>query len=415
MGQVASLPARRTGSHYFFLFALLSLCALLLVGPQVAAAAADPGFEKWKKEFRKQALKEGITPETFDRAFKGIDSPDQWVLDKASFQPEFKAPVWQYFDNRVTKYAVQRGKAKKKELKPWLDKIEKQSGVNPNILLAIWSMESSFGAILDNKTVMRSVIRSLATLAYADPKRKKFGTSQLLAALQILQSGKIDESNLTGSWAGAMGHTQFIPTSYQAYAVDMDGDGKKDIWNSVPDALATAANLLKKNGWVSGQTWGYEVTIPDRKLPAGKLKISEWEKLGVKRVRGKEFPRPNDVAELKLPAGRKGPAFLMLKNFFVIKRYNNSDRYAAAVGILADQIGGAPPLSKDWKRPFTKLDRDEIIELQTKLKEKGFYDGEIDGKAGGGTRKAILKFEESVGVDLQGFPSKEVLELIRKN
>ncbi|MBY6209982.1 lytic murein transglycosylase [Microbulbifer agarilyticus] len=415
MGQVASLPARCTGSHYFFLFALLSLCALLLVGPRVAAAAADPGFEKWKKEFRKQALKEGITPETFDRAFKGIDSPDQWVLDKASFQPEFKAPVWQYFDNRVTKYAVQRGKAKKKELKPWLDKIEKQSGVNPNILLAIWSMESSFGAILDNKTVMRSVIRSLATLAYADPKRKKFGTSQLLAALQILQSGKIDESNLTGSWAGAMGHTQFIPTSYQAYAVDMDGDGKKDIWNSVPDALATAANLLKKNGWVTGQTWGYEVTIPDRKLPAGKLKISEWEKLGVKRVRGKEFPRPNDVAELKLPAGRKGPAFLMLKNFFVIKRYNNSDRYAAAVGILADQIGGAPPLSKDWKRPFTKLDRDEIIELQTKLKEKGFYDGEIDGKAGGGTRKAILKFEESAGVDLQGFPSKEVLDLLRKN
>ncbi|MCK7598859.1 lytic murein transglycosylase [Microbulbifer sp. CAU 1566] len=380
----------------------------------MANAAADAGFEKWKQEFRKTAMKEGITAETFDRAFKGIDSPDQWVLDKASFQPEFTAPAWQYFDNRITKYAVQRGRAKKKELQPWLDKIEKQSGVNPNILLAIWSMESSFGAILDNQTVMRSVVRSLATLAYADPKRKKFGTSQLLAALKILQSGDIDESHLTGSWAGAMGHTQFIPTSYQAYAVDMDGDGKRDIWNSVPDALATAANLLKKNGWVSGQTWGYEVTIPDRKLPAGKLKISEWEKLGVKRVGGKAFPRPDDVAELKVPAGRGGPAFLMLKNFFVIKRYNNSDRYAAAVGILGDQIGGAAPLAKDWKRPFTRLDHDEVVELQTKLKEKGFYDGEIDGKAGGGTRKAILKFEESAGVELQGFPSKEVLELLRK-
>ncbi|MFV8783898.1 lytic murein transglycosylase [Microbulbifer sp. SA54] len=390
------------------------LLSLLIAAPHFASAAADPGFEKWKQEFRKQAIAEGISAETFDRAFKGIDSPDQWVLDKASFQPEFKAPAWQYFDNRITKYAVKRGKEKKQELKPWLDKIEKQSGVNPNILLAIWSMESSFGAILDNQTVMRSVIRSLATLAYADPKRKKFGSSQLLAALKILQSGDIDESHLTGSWAGAMGHTQFIPTSYQAYAVDMDGDGKRDIWNSVPDALATAANLLKKNGWRTGETWGYEVTIPDRKLPAGKLKISEWEKLGVKRVGGKAFPRKDDIAELKVPAGRGGPAFLMLKNFFVIKRYNNSDRYAAAVGILADQIGGAAPLTKDWKRPFTRLDQDEVIELQTKLKEKGFYDGEIDGKAGGGTRKAILKFEESAGVELQGFPSKEVLELLRK-
>ncbi|WGL15075.1 lytic murein transglycosylase [Microbulbifer bruguierae] len=407
MGLFASTPSRRS-------YLCSSLFSLLVMVPLLVSAAADPGFEKWKKEFRQTAMKEGISAETFDRAFKGVDSPDQWVLDKASYQPEFKAPAWQYFDNRITKFAVKRGRDKKQELQPWLDKIEKQSGVNPNILLAIWSMESSFGAILDNQTVMRSVIRSLATLAYADPKRKKFGTSQLLAALKILQSGDIDESHLTGSWAGAMGHTQFIPTSYQAYAVDMDGDGKRDIWNSVPDALATAANLLKENGWRSGETWGYEVTIPDNKLPAGKLKISEWEKLGVTRVSGKAFPRPDDIAELKVPAGRGGPAFLMLKNFFVIKRYNNSDRYAAAVGILADQIGGGAPLTKDWKRPFTRLDHDEVVELQTKLKEKGFYDGEIDGKAGGETRKAILKFEESAGVELQGFPSKEVLELLRK-
>ncbi|QIL90451.1 lytic murein transglycosylase [Microbulbifer sp. SH-1] len=407
MLQSPTAPLRRFGFISFLISALLVL-------PLFAHAAADPGFEKWKQEFRKQALAEGITAETFDRAFKGIDSPDQWVLDKASFQPEFKAPAWQYFDNRITKFAVKRGREKKQELQPWLEKIEKKFGVNPNILLAIWSMESSFGAILDNQNVMRSVVRSLATLAYADPKRKKFGTNQLLAALKILQSGDIDESHLTGSWAGAMGHTQFIPTSYQAYAVDMDGDGKRDIWNSVPDALATAASLLSKNGWRSGETWGYEVTIPERKLPAGKLTIAEWEKLGVKRVRGQAFPRPDDVAELKVPAGRGGPAFLVLKNFFVIKRYNNSDRYALAVGILADQIGGAEPLTRDWKRPFTKLDHDEVVELQTKLKEKGFYDGEVDGKAGGETRKAILKFEESAGVELQGFPSKEVLELLRK-
>ncbi|MFC6981381.1 lytic murein transglycosylase [Microbulbifer taiwanensis] len=365
------------------------------------------------KDFRKTALKNGISGEVYDRAFKGITSPDQWVLDKASYQPEFKAPVWQYFDNRVQKRAVERGKKEKEKLQPWLDKIEQRFGVNPNILLAIWSVESSYGGILDNQNVMRSVIRSLATLAYADPQRKKFGRQQLLSALKILQSGDIDESHLTGSWAGAMGHTQFIPTSYQAYAVDMDGDGKRDIWNSIPDALGTAASLLSNNGWRKGETWGYEVTIPDRKLPAGKLTIGEWEKLGVKRANGEPFPRKSDKAELKLPDGRGGPAFLMLKNFFVIKRYNNSDRYATAIGLLADQIGGAPGLVHDWKRPFTRIDSAQVEELQKLLKDKGFYKGEIDGKAGSGTRKAIEAFEKSAGVDVQGYPSLEVLELLQ--
>lgn len=397
-----------------------ALCAslLLCLSPLFTAAAAadDQDFQNWIREFRKTAIAEGISPEVYDRAFKGITSPDQWVLDKASYQPEFKAPVWQYFDNRVTKGAVRRGRAKKKELQPWLDKIEQRFGVNPNVLLAIWSIESSYGAILDNETVMRNVIRSLATLAYADPQRRKFGRQQLLAALKILQSGDIDESHLTGSWAGAMGHTQFIPTSYQAYAVDIDGDGRRDIWNSVPDALATAASLLSKNGWRRGETWGYEVTIPERKLPAGKLTLAEWEnKWGVKRVRGKSFPRPNDRAELKLPAGRNGPAFLMLKNFFVLKRYNNSDRYATAVGLLADRIGGGSGLVHGWQRPFTPVDSTQVKEMQKLLKARGLYKGEIDGKAGSGTRGAIREFERSIGVEVQGYPSKEVLEQLRKN
>ncbi|KUJ82864.1 lytic murein transglycosylase [Microbulbifer flavimaris] len=394
-------------------FRFLILSFLLIFTFPVSAA--DEGFQQWVKDFRKTALANGISPEVFDRAFAGIESPDQWVLDKASYQPEFKAPVWQYFDNRVQQRAIRMGRAKKEELQPWLDKIEQRFGVNPNILLAIWSIESSFGAILDNQKVIRSVVRSLATLAYADPKRSKFGRQQLLAALKILESGDVDEKHLVGSWAGAMGHTQFIPTSYQAYAVDIDGDGKRDIWNSVPDALATAASLLSKNGWRSGETWGYEVTIPERKLPAGKLTLREWEKLGVKRVNGKAFPRPDDKAELKLPAGRGGPAFLMLKNFFVLKRYNNSDRYATAVGLLADQIGGGKGLVQDWPRPFTPIDSTEVEELQKLLKERGLYEGEIDGKAGSGTRKGIQQFEKSIGVEVQGFPSKEVLEELRKN
>ncbi|WP_308364183.1 MULTISPECIES: lytic murein transglycosylase [unclassified Microbulbifer] len=377
--------------------------------------AADQGFQDWIKEFRKTAIASGISGETYDRAFEGITAPDPWVLEKARYQPEFVAPVWQYFDNRVQKRAIMRGREEKQRLQPWLNRIEQRFGVNPNILLAIWSVESSYGDVLGNEKVMRNVIRSLATLAYADPKRGKFARTQLLAALKILQSGDIDKTHLTGSWAGAMGHTQFIPTSYQAYAVDMDGDGKRDIWNSVPDALATAASLLEKNGWRRGRTWGYEVTIPERKLPAGTLTIAEWEKLGVKRVRGQRFPRRDDRAELKLPDGRGGPAFLMIKNFFVLKRYNNSDRYATAIGLLADRIGGAPGLVHDWQRPFTPIDSAETEELQRLLKQKGFYEGEIDGKVGPGTRGAIKEFEKSIGVEVQGYPGREVLEQLRKN
>ncbi|WP_445359321.1 lytic murein transglycosylase [Microbulbifer sp. ANSA005] len=397
-----------------YLSAILVISAVLLASNTHAQEKADPAFEQWVKEFRKTAIKSGISAEVYDQAFKGITSPDQWVLDRAAYQPEFKAPVWQYFDNRVQKRAIERGKREKEKMKPWLDKIQKRFGVDPNILLAIWSVESSFGGILGNDKVMRSVIRSLATLAYADPQRKKFGRQQLLAALKILQAGDVEGEHLLGSWAGAMGHTQFIPTSYQAYAVDIDGDGKRDIWNSIPDALATAANLLSSNGWQRGKPWGYEVNIPARKMPAGKMSVAEWEKLGVTRANGEPFPSKKAIAELKLPDGRNGPAFLVFKNFFVLKRYNNSDRYAIAIGLLADRIGGGAPLVNDWKRPFTPLDSVQVEELQKLLKQKGFYTGEIDGKAGPGTRKAVSEFEKSAGVEVQGYPSKEVLELLKK-
>ena len=216
----------------------------------------------------------GISEATFDRAFRDVTDPDPEVLEKARTQAEFKAPAWDYFDNRVQEQSIANGRAMARKWKPWLDRIEKRFGVDRNILLAIWSMESNYGEILKDKKVMRNVVRSLATLAYADKRRAKFARTQLIAALKILQTGDIDESHLTGSWAGAMGHTQFIPTSYQAYAVDMDGDGRRDIWNSVPDALATAANLLRKNGWQAGKTWGYEVALPDgKKFPSGSMSL----------------------------------------------------------------------------------------------------------------------------------------------
>lgn len=388
----------------------LALSLLLSSAP----AHADAGFENWVASFRKVAAQSGISSSTYNRAFAGVDSIDPEVLEKARYQPEFTAPVWDYFDNRVHENSVAVGRQMAKKWKPWLDKIEARYGVDRNILLAIWSMESNYGEILKRDDVMRNVVRSLATLAYADKKRAKFARTQLIAALKILQSGDIDESHLTGSWAGAMGHTQFIPTSYQAYAVDMDGNGKRDIWNSVPDALATAANLLRKNGWQGGKTWGYEVSLPSGKLPGGSLTISKWASLGVTRASGKPFKNGAEKAELKVPDGRGGPAFLMTKNFYVIKRYNNADKYALAVGLLADEIAGYGGLVQDWNRPFTKLSFAEKQELQERLSEHGYYDGKFDGKIGEGSKAAIRAFQAQAGLDQDGNPSLEVLSRLRR-
>jgi membrane-bound lytic murein transglycosylase B len=389
----------------------LSLALLMSASP----ALADAGFQRWVSNFRSTAAQSGISGTTFDRAFRNVKDIDPEVLQKARFQPEFTAPVWDYFDNRVHEQSVAVGRDMARKWKPWLDRIEAKYGVDRYILLAIWSMESNYGEILKRDDVMRNVVRSLATLAYADERRAKFARTQLIAAMKILQSGDIDESHLTGSWAGAMGHTQFIPTSYLAYAVDMDGNGRRDIWNSVPDALATAANLLRKNGWQSGKTWGYEVSLPaGRKFPSGSRSLSQWQSIGVARASGKPFRNGSDKAELKVPDGRAGPAFLMTKNFFVIKRYNNADKYALAVGLLADEIAGYGGLVQDWNRPFTKLSFEEKQELQQRLSAYGYYEGKFDGKIGEGSRAAIKAFQAKAGLTQDGHPSMEVLSTLRK-
>ncbi len=394
--------------------AFAAVIALALMGSG-SPANADQGFRNWVASFKSVATKSGISGRTYDRAFADVDAPDPEVIEKARFQPEFKAPVWDYFDNRVHEQSVAVGQAMAKKYAKTLASIERRYGVDRHILLAIWSMESNYGEILKNDKVMRSVVRSLSTLAYADKRRAKFARTQLIAALKILQSGDIDESDLTGSWAGAMGHTQFIPTSYQAYGVDFDGNGSRDIWNSVPDALATAANLLAKNGWRSGATWGYEVRLPaDRKFPKGRASIGEWQKMGAVRADGQAFPRMGDKASLKLPDGRGGPAFLVIGNFSVIKRYNNADKYALAVGLLADQIAGRGQLAKDWKRPFTPLSFAEKEELQNHLVTLGYYDGKVDGKIGEGSRDAITAFQKRAGLTPDGHPSKEVLSILRQ-
>jgi membrane-bound lytic murein transglycosylase B len=411
MFQEVSMRVQKAGRRKGLAWAAAGLSLFFALAP--TGASADQGFRQWIASFRGVAAKSGISGSTYDRAFRGVTEPDPEVLEKARFQPEFTAPVWDYFDNRVHENSVAVGRQMARKWKPWLDRIETRFGVDRYILLAIWSMESNYGEILKNDKVMRNVVRSLATLAYGDERRAKFARTQLIAALKILQTGDIDESHLMGSWAGAMGHTQFIPTSYQAYAVDADGNGRRDIWNSVPDALGTAANLLHKNGWQAGRTWGYEVRLPGGKLPGGTLSIDKWESLGVERANGKPFKRGSEKAELKLPDGRGGPTFLMTRNFFVLKRYNNADKYALAVGLLADEIAGYGGLVQDWQRPFTKLTFEQRQELQQRLSAHGYYDGKADGKIGEGSRSAIKAFQAQRGLSPDGHPSMEVLKFLR--
>ncbi|MEM0900410.1 MAG: lytic murein transglycosylase [Pseudomonadota bacterium] len=385
------------------------------IGLGVSSAHADAGFQRWVREFRGVAAREGVSTAIYDRAFANVKSPDSEVLRKARFQPEFKDEAWQYIDSRVNERTIGNGQQMMRKHGRLLDRIERQMGVSKNIVLAIWSMESSYGEALKDRSRLHYVPQALATLAYADKRRARFARGQLIEALKIAQRGDVPLNGLVGSWAGAMGHTQFIPTSYTAFATDGDGDGRKDIWNSVPDALFTAANLLRRNSWKSGQTWGYEVVLPaGRKFPGGKMSLGEWQRIGVRRASGREFPRSSQRAELKVLQGRDGPAFLMIDNFFVLKRYNNADKYALGVGLLADQIGGFPPPTRDWKRPYTRLSVAQAEELQARLARKGFYEGDIDGKPGPMTRGAVKAFQARYGLAQDGFPSMEVLSVLRR-
>ena len=376
---VCNMRIRNSISLYFSGLVVAVLWAVL------QPAHADTGFRAWIQNFRGEAISQGVTGSVYDDAFRGVTEPDLLVLEKANYQPEFKAEVWEYLDSRVQERAITNGQVMLQQYAKELASIEKSSGVDRHVLLAIWSMESNYGAVLQDKSKLHYIPRALATLAYADPKRAKFARTQLIAALKILQRGDVEQAELLGSWAGAMGHTQFIPTSYIAYAVDFDGDGKSDIWHSVPDALATAAQLLKKNGWRSGESWGYEI------LPSNK----------------------GSGEELLALQADKGPVFALQKNFFVVKRYNNADKYALAVLLLSDRIAGKPAPIKDWTRPYTPLDMTEKEELQRLLAAHGFYSGVVDGLIGGESREAIKRFQASKNVEQTGYASKEVLQQLR--
>jgi membrane-bound lytic murein transglycosylase B len=343
----------------------------------------------------------------------GVDS-DPEVLDRARRQPEVVEPVKDYVEKRVSPTRIETGKVKISEWQDAVAGIEEKYGVPANVLVAIWGIESNFGKSMGNK----NVLGSLATLTKAGYRADYFN-GELLAALEIMRDGKIDKAQMVGSWAGAMGQIQFMPTSYLTYAVDHDGDGRKDIWNSIPDSLASTANFLKERGWRRDGDWGYEVKIPPNFdfATAWKKKdqtLAGWSKMGLERADGKAFPRPNEKARFYLPAGGAGPVFLVLKNFDVIKRYNNADSYALAVAHLADRIAGKDPFVSPWPDDVVPLSRSERKELEQLIASKVLTTpGQSAGKESHAIRLAIIKFQKTEGLLPDGHPSRALLQRLR--
>ena len=371
-------------------------------------AERDQRFARWVAEFSASARAAGISETTLQSAFEGIRFMPR-VTQADGAQAEFTRTVWDYLDSAVSAQRVVRGQDRLLEARPAVDASAARYGVPAEILAAIWGMESNYGSFTGDIPT----IDALATLGF-EGRREAWARGQLLAALKILQNGDIPRAQMVGSWAGAMGQTQFLPTNFLAYAVDADGDGRRDIWGSLPDVMASTANFLARSGWQAGQPWGREVRLPpgfDLALADGEQRrpAAAWAALGVQTMDGAQLPALADAA-LLLPAGARGPAFIVGPNFRTILRYNNSTSYALAVGLLSQALAGGPAVQTPWPRDLQALSRSQLLALQTALNTRGFDSGTPDGVAGPATRSAIRRYQQSVGLPADGYPTLELLQ-----
>lgn len=378
----------------------------------VHLAASRTGFDDWVSAFKGRAGAQGIRPDTLEAAFRGVGF-DEDVIKRDRNQSEFTKTIWQYLDSAVSERRIANGKAAMFVHRTALDAIERKYGVEKEVVVAVWGLESGFGVNRGSN----DVVQSLATLAY-EGRRGPFFEEQLVAALKILQNGDTDPRSMTGSWAGAMGHTQFIPTSYLAYAVDFTGDGKRDIWSDDPtDALASTAAYLKNAGWTKGQPWGVEVRLPagfdyaqaNRKITK---RPAAWARLGVTDMAGRAVPN-HGPASILLPAGAQGAAFMIFDNFAAIERYNAADAYVIGVGHLSDRIGGGGPIRGSWPTDSRALSFAERKEMQERLTQAGFDTQGVDGRIGPNTIDAIRDYQRTRGLVADGYPSLALLSTLR--
>jgi membrane-bound lytic murein transglycosylase B len=386
--------------------------------PLTPSAAAGPApapllpqdlkFQTFVHDYRQTAMAAGIRGETYDSAMAHV-TRKQSVEDLNLYQPEFSRPVWLYLDSAVSDKRVANGQQALAANLQTLSSLEAKYGVPKEILVSIWGNESNYGT----GTEPFNMFEALATLAYDGP-RVDYARPELIAALKIMQQQHFDPSIMTSSWAGAFGQTQFVPSTFLAHAVDGDGDGIIDLWHSSADALASAANVLADAGWQRGNVWGYEIRLPagfayeladvDNTKP-----VAEWRKLGVKTVLGGELPKSEEYGAIYLPAGARGPAFMVFDNFKVILKYNNAASYALAVSLLADRLKGGMAVQAPWPRDEQPLTRDERIAFQTYLAKLGYDIGKIDGILGKKARAALREWQKAHGLPADGFPTQDLL------
>jgi membrane-bound lytic murein transglycosylase B len=381
--------------------------AVLLPAPAMGALPADE-FASCLDGLRDRAAAQDVGPATIDRLLGGL-TPSERVIELDRRQPEFTTTLHDYLNTRVDAGRIRHGRRMLREHADLLARIEADYGVPARYLVAFWGLESNFG----RTTGSMSTVRSLATLA-CDRRRGAFFESELIAALQLVDEQTVSAAQLRGSWAGALGNFQFLPSVYRGHAVDADGDGRIDLWDSLPDAAESAANFLRARGWTPGQRWGREVRLPegfDYRLAGREQPVSEWAQAGLRRASGEPLPAAALDARLIVPAGAEGPAFLVYPNFDVIMRWNPSRAYALSVGLLADRLIGAPPLNQPPPdRPALAIDTIEA--LQTALQQRGFDAGPVDGRLGPQTRQAVRAFQDQQAMTRDGYPDRGVLSAL---
>ncbi len=389
---------------------MMALSAALAIA--VAPVANGAGFAECIVGLQARALEQGISPTVVDEVLGQVTHIDRVIeLDRA--QPEFTTTFADYFNRRVTRQRIEQGQALVANHRDLLDRIRRETGVPPHVLVSFWGMETNFGRNFGNMPVPDS----LATLA-CDTRRSEYFTGELMDALRIIDGGDVTADRMQGSWAGAMGHVQFMPSVFLRYAVDGDGDGKRDLWGSVPDALASAGNFVRGIGWKAEQRWGQEVALPkgfsyDLAGRGQRLPLSEWHRLGIRTAFGEALPVEDIEASLIIPSGHGGPAFLVYDNFNVIMRWNRSEFFALSVGHLADRIAGAPALRRAPPEDAPRLSREEVKQIQRDLNRLGFDAGPSDGIFGPSTRNALSRFQSSAAMIADGHPDRKVIEALR--
>ncbi|MGW9331824.1 lytic murein transglycosylase [Bosea sp. NPDC055594] len=386
--------------------------ALILALPFVLAApAAFANFDSCVAGLRSAAAAKGVSGATFDRAMAGV-TPDMKIIEAMNNQPEFKTPIWDYLGTLVDDEKVAEGRAMLRQHASTLAAAESRFGVDRHTIVAVWGVESDFGKAKGRWPL----VQALATGACLAPRRNAFFRGELISTLQIIQRGDVRADRLVGSWAGAFGHTQFIPSTYLRLGVDGDGDGRRDLVDSIPDALHSTANFMDKAGWVTGATWGYEVKVPRSYSGATgrnpKRPVSHWADQGIVKFDGSALNGTGN-AGLLMPAGRNGPAFLVFKNYDAAFSYNGADSYALAISLLSDRLRGRPGVQGQWPTDDLPLSREQRRELQRLLIARGYNVGEPDGAVGSLTRAAIKDVEGKIGMEPTGRPGEKVLRALK--